>query len=194
MSQTISRMYDSHERAASAVAALENEDYSDVHMVAGTGEESMDSVVASIMQGNVLKSNAKIYAKGVSQGNTLVTVHAPFGSAAKAIRILDKFGPIYSGVSEPEYRAMTWDDATPMSCMLQMPVLMDSAAPFSRFWNLPALVSGSGSLSSLFGMPLLTGATARATSFGLPLLSSNPAPLSSLLHIPTLSRGRSSRR
>jgi hypothetical protein len=188
MSQTISRMYDSPERAAGAVAALKDEDYSDVHMVAGATESSIDSIVASIMKGNVLKSDAKVYAKGVNRGGSLVTVHAPFGAAAKAMRVLDRFDPIDSGITETEDRMMAWDEAAPMSSILQMPVLIDHAAPFSAFWNLPSLVSSSCSLSSLFGMPLLTKSDSRSSSFGLPLLSRNPAPLSSMLHIPTLSR------
>jgi len=189
MSQTISRMYGTPEQAMSAKAALEEHDYTDVHLVSGDGAStSIEDIVAAIVQGQVLRSHARVYAAGISRGGSLVTVHAPFSGAAKAMRILDKFSPIESGMSEPDSRIMPWDEATPMSCILQMPVLLDDPAPLSRFWNVSPLAGGSFSLSSLFGMPLLTQAVPRSTSFGLPLLSKNPAPLSSLLGIPTISR------
>jgi len=37
---------------------------------------------------------------------------------------------------------MAWDEATPMSCILHMPVLLDDAVPFSKFWNVSPLASG----------------------------------------------------
>ena len=195
MSQTISRMYGTPEQAASAKSALEEEDYSDVHLVSGeSAGASIDEIVAAIIKGNVLKSHARVYAEGISQGGSLVTVHAPFGGAAMATRILDRFGPIESGISEPESLIMSWDEATPMSCILQMPVLMDDPVPFSSFWNVPPLSGGSFSLSSLLGIPLLTKTVSRSTSFGVPLLSNNATPLSSLLGLPALSKRASARR
>ncbi|WP_204276917.1 hypothetical protein, partial [Escherichia coli] len=77
---------------------------------------SIDEIVAAIIKGYVLKSHARVYAEGISKGGSLVTVHAPFGGAARAMRILDKFSPIDSGISEPESHVMEWDEATPMSC------------------------------------------------------------------------------
>lgn len=195
MSQTISRMYGTPGQAISAKAALEEEDYSDVHLVLGdSANASIDEIVAAIIKGNVLKSHALIYATGISKGGSLVTVHAPFGGAARAERILGKFSPVESGVSEPESQLMLWDDATPMSCILQMPVLLEDPVPFSNFWNVSPLTSGSFSLSSALGIPLLTKAVSRSSSFGVPLLSRNATPLSSLLRIPTISRQRSVRR
>jgi hypothetical protein len=159
----------------------------------GSALPSMKSI-AAITKGNVLKSYARVYAEGISKGGSLVTVHAPFSGAARAARILGKFSPIESGISEPESHVMQWDEATPMSCILQIPVLLEDPAPFSRFWNVPPLSGGSFSLSSLFGIPLLTKAASRSSSLGIPLLSSNATPLSSLLGIPTISRQRSARR
>jgi len=179
----------------SAKAALEQEDYSEVHLVSGdSANASIDEIVAAIIKGNVLKSHARVYAAGISKGGSLVTVHASFGGAAKAERILAKFSPVESGISEPESQLMLWDEATPMSCILQMPVLMEDPVPFSNFWNLSPLTGGSFSLSSLLGIPMLTKAAMRSSSFGVPLLSSNATPLSSLLRIPTISRQRSVRR
>jgi hypothetical protein len=197
MSQTNTRLYATSEQAAKAVAALKDEDYSDLHLVSGeslTGA-STDSIVAAIIKGNVLKSDAKVLAKGVAAGGSLVSLHAPFGGAAKAIRILDKFNPIASGLVEPEEHIMPWDEATPMSCMMMLPVLLDDAAPFSKFWNLPALGGSAAPLSALFGMGLISRAAAPLSALiGLPLLSKNPEPLSSLLHFPTLTGAMHPRR
>lgn len=189
MSQTISRIYKTPGQAASAKAALEEEYFSDVHLVSGDNAgASIDEITAAITKGNVLKSDARVYAARIKEGGSLVTAHAPFGSAAKAIRILDKFNPIDFGISEPASDLMPWDEATPISCALQMPVLMDDHAPFSRFWNVPTLTGGSFALSSLFAIPLLSRFGPRSSSFGIELLSSNPTPLSSLLSLPTLSK------
>jgi hypothetical protein len=194
MSQTICRIYKTPEQAARAKAALEDEDYSDVHLVsAANAGTPIDDIVAAITAGRVLRSDARIYAERISKGGSLVTVHAPFSGGARAARILGKFAPIDSGISEPENRLMPWDEATPMSCILQMPVLLQDAAPFSRFWNVAPLARNSFSLSGLFGLPLLTEAVSRSSSFGIPLLSNNPAPLSSLLRLPTLSGRRTTR-
>lgn len=179
----------------SAKAALEEENYSEVHLVLGdSANASIDEIVAAIIKGNVLKSDARVYAAGISKGGSLVTVHAPFGGADRAVRILGKFSPVESGISEPESKLMLWDEATPMSCILQIPVLMQDPVPFSSFWNVSPLSDGSFSLSSLLGIPLLTKGASRSSSFGVPLLSSNATPLSSLLRIPTISRQRSVRR
>ena len=205
MTQTISRMYEFPEQAAQAKAALKKADYPNVHLVsaAGMADAPFDDIVAAIARGNVLTAHARIYAAGIAKGGSLVTVHAQFGSAIDAIRILDRFEPIDSGIPEPESHASLWNEATPLSSLLQLPVLINEAAPYSTFWNLPALSDPSSSLSRLlglpllknfgsrstsFGLPLLKNFGPRSTSFGIPLLSDQPAPLSSLLGLPTLTK------
>ena len=189
MSQTISRMYATPAQAANAKAALEQEGYSEVYLVTlDSAGESSDDIVAAITRGYVLKSHARVYAEGVSRGGALVTVHAPFTGGGRAIQILGNFGPIDSGVSEPESHVMPWDEATPMSCILHMPVLLDDPTPFARFWNVPTLSRSSLELSALLGLPLLRRFDPGTSSFGIPLLSHDASPLSSLLRIPTLIR------
>ncbi|WP_035643205.1 hypothetical protein [Bradyrhizobium sp. ORS 375] len=195
MSQTICRMYATPAQAASAKAALEREGYNEVYLVASDNVgESIDDIVAAITRGYVLKAHARVYAQTISRGGSLVTVHAPFTGGGRATRILDNFSPIDSGIAEPESHVMPWNEATPMSCILQIPVLLDNPTPFASFWNVPPLSSSTFSLSALLGMPLLKRFGPAASSFGLPLLSRDPAPLSSLLRLPTLSRQRSVRR
>ncbi|CCE01084.1 hypothetical protein [Bradyrhizobium sp. STM 3809] len=195
MSQTICRMYANPAQAASAKAALEHEGYDDVHLVSSdSAGESIDDIVAAITRVFVLKSHARVYAEGISRGGSLVTVHAPFTGGLRAMQILAGFGPIDSGITEPESHVMPWDEATPMSCILQIPVLLDNPTPFAHFWNVPTLSSSTFSLSALFGMPLLRQFGPAISSFGMPLLSRDPAPLSSLLRLPTLTGSSSARR
>jgi hypothetical protein len=180
-------MYQTPEQALSAKAALEKEDYSDLHLVSGDGVgTSIEEIVAVIIKGNILKAHARVYAAGIRKGGSLVTVHAPFGGAYKAVQILEKFSPIESGMSEPQSYIPPWDEVTPMSSALQMPVLLDNPTPFSSFWNLPVLAKSSFSLSVLYGLPLLSKKAGPSSSFGFPLLSRNATPLSSLLGLPLL--------
>lgn len=205
MTQTISRMYEYPEQAAQAKAALNRAYYPHVYLVSAADMASapFDDVVAAIAKGNVLIADARIYAGRIVDGGSLVTVHAQFGSAVDAMRILDRFEPIDSGIPETESHARMWDEAAPLSSLLQLPVLINEGAPYSTFWNLPPLTAPSFSLSRLFGLPLLKNFGSRSTSFGLPLLknfgprstsfgipllSDQPAPLSSLLGLPTLTK------
>ncbi|MGJ4949136.1 hypothetical protein [Bradyrhizobium sp. HKCCYLS20291] len=194
MSQTICRMYPTPAQAANAKLELEHAGYSEVHLVSSNSVgESDDDLIAAITRGYVLKSHARVYAQGIRRGGSLVTVHAPFTGAGKALRILGKYGPIESGITEPESHVMPWDEATPMSCILQIPVLLDDPTPFAKFWNVPELASSTFSLSAVLGIPLLKSSDPGASSFNLALLSRDPTPLSSLLGLPTLT-GRSARR
>jgi hypothetical protein len=77
---------------------------------------------------------------------------------------------------------MVWDDATPMSCTLQMPVLAEHDSTFSASWNGGGLLLEDGAPSSWFGIPLLLKG---GPTFSTGLLS-DASPLSSLLKLPTL--------
>jgi BCD family chlorophyll transporter-like MFS transporter len=201
MTQTISRMFASHEQATGAVAALKENAYEYVFLVSrpeATGADatgaSRDSIVAAIMKSYVLKAHAEIYAEGVSRGGSLVTVHAPWGTAVNAIAIMDRYDPIDSGITETRTPLRPWDEAAPLSSALQMPVLLDDKATYSGFWNVLPLLTERGSYCSWFGLPLLAnGGATVSESLGLPLISDNPAPLSSLFHFPVLTKERPSR-
>jgi hypothetical protein len=212
MTQTISRMYSSHETAQEAVTALKANFFQDVYLVSGTDgtastdgadalegapsatAKSLDEITGEIMQGYVLKAHAQVYAAGVSRGGTLVTVHVPFGTGVRATAILDSHAPIESGVREEHATTMLWDEATPMSCALQMPVLIDEASAFNGFWNVLPLLSKSSAPSSCLGLKLLLDSNASlSATLGMKLLSENPTPLSSLLHLPPLTKSRASR-
>jgi hypothetical protein len=197
MTQTITRMYGSHDDAMDAVNELKKSNFpgGSIHVVspadvtatsAGPGGE--DPVTAAIMKGYVLKAHAKIYAEGVRNGGTLVTVHAPFGSAGEAIEILDNHHPIESGVAEPQRSYLEWDDAAPVSSMFLLPVLSKDRTPFSSFWNMPTRKHGRTIKLKQIAHGTLS------SSLGLPHLSRNPAPLSSLFGLPLLSKQTAKRR
>lgn len=197
MSQTISRMYQSHARATEAAEALRNGrevSFAEVYVCSSQttgGTPSTDAIVAALVDSYVLKSHAAIYADGIRRGGALVTVHAPFGTAVTAIETLERFDPIDSGVTESSDVLPAWNDATPVSSLLNLPVLLDDSATFARFWNLPALSRTGATISSRFGLPEVSdGRGPFNGTFPLPLLSRSAAPLSSMLGLPLLTKSR----
>ena len=191
MTQTISRLYGAASDASACVADLKEHGFGqgEVYVVAPPppGQNDLSALAATIAQGNVLKAKAAVYAEGVAKGGTLVTCHAPFGAAAKATAILDRHNPIDSGVADPAYPRITYDDAAPFSSSLQIPALLDDPAPLSSFWNLPVLTQGRASLSQKLELAELSSNPAPLSSaLGLSTLSNNPAPLSSLFKLPLL--------
>lgn len=201
MSQTINRMYDNHEHAISAAEELRNnrfDRYTDVYVVsrhggpdapAGGAELSVDGIVAALMKAYVLKAHAQVYAERIKRGGTLVTVHAPFGAAVPAIGILDRHGPVGSGVADVEDRPMAWDDAAPCSSILHMPVLLADSATFSKFWNVRALSKRAATTFSAFGIAeIVKSRGAYSGLLGMPLLSNKATILSSMLGLPLLSK------
>jgi hypothetical protein len=203
MSQVVSRMYGSHEAATRAVAELKDYGFAHVNLVAGAGDgkagngvsdRSHDEIVAAIMKGHVLKADARVYAAGVARGGTLVSVRAPFGSAVQAMQVMNEFDPIDSGVPDPAYPGELWNDESPMSSLLHVPVLLDDSQTFSRFWNVRPLIDSHRSVSSCLGLPSLSKPSMAVSEvMGFPLLASNATHFSSLFHLPLLMRSRSSR-
>ncbi len=188
MSHEISRMFATVEEAQNAAAELAEEGFDEVHVVSPPSKPDVpvSAIAAQIAHGNVLLADARIYAEGVAEGGTLVTVHAPFGSGMKATSILESYNPIPSGMPDPAPPKI-WDEAVPFSSAMHMPLLIDDATPVSRVMGVQPLTGSDCSFSGAIGMPLLSdGATPLSSAFGLPSLSNNPAPLSSLLGIPLL--------
>lgn len=188
MSHEISRMYASREAAQNAVEDLAEDGFDDVFVVSPPDKPDvpLSAIAAQIAHGRVYLPDAKIYAQGVANGGTLVTVHAPFGSGMKATSILESHGPIPSGKPDPA-PDVVWDEAAPLSSAMMMPLLLDDAAPLSKVIGIPALGGSDCSFSGTIGMPLLSeNATPLSSLLGLRALSQNPAPLSSLLGLPLL--------
>ena len=198
MSQTINRMYETPQRATDAAAALRGEHFDDVHVFdarggAGEGAATLtaDQITASMLKACVLKSHAKVFAEGIQRGGTLVTVHAPFGMADAAVVVLDRFGPVASGIAEPQEPLTPWDEAAPCSSAFGAPVLLEDSATFSRFWNVAPLLKSAATTSSALGLPESSGSSGPfAGTIPLPLLSRKATLLSSMLGLPVLSKRR----
>jgi len=196
MSQTINRMFASAEVANKAAEALRCDRFNrfdEVFVTSAAPGATTDEIVAALAKAYVIKWEARLLAGGIKNGGSVVTAHAPFGSAVAAMQTLDRFGPIDSGVPESSDDLQPWDEAAPLSSALSIPVLLSEKDSFSRFWGLPLLTRGQGTTSSAFGFREISGGSGPFTgTFGLPLLSDNPAPLSSLLGLPLLKASRRS--
>lgn len=169
MTQTVIRLYSTYQQATDAVGTLKAHRFSDdqIHLIT----QSDDYLLALLAKAGLSKTDSAIYADGVRRGGSLVGVAAPFGSAAKAIYLLDKTGPVYMGVSDSNYLVESWSEPAPFSRVMQLDVLSDNATPISRMFGLPTLTkSGTG-------------------LFGLPTLGGGASPLSSMLGLPTLLKG-----
>ncbi len=191
MSQEITRLYASAEHAREAAAELSEEGFDDVFVVNPPEKDvPVSAIAAQIAHGRVHLPDAKIYAEGVARGGSLVTVHAPFGSGMKATVILDSHNSIPSGKPEPEPEIL-WNERTPFSSAMHMPLLLDDPAPASRVIGISPLAGANCSFSGMIGLPLLSDTAAMPEGrWGLPFLSGNPAPLSSLLGLPLLKDSR----
>lgn len=192
MSHEISRMYASHEAATNAADALREEGFDEIYVVFGNAGKktrtSVENFAQQIARSMIHMDDARIYAEVMAKGGSLVTVHAGFGSGVVATEILESFEPIDSGISAPAPEPM-WDEATPLSCAMGLPVLLDDPAPFSRMWNIAPLTRSSFHLTESLGMPMMSrNASMGEGRWGLKFLSDNPAPLSSLLGLPVLTK------
>jgi hypothetical protein len=228
MAETVIRIYESEAQAGKAATALRDKGFENVFqftalpkpvapakapakgaaakgaVAAKTTVASTASLVADMTAAHILQSHAQSYAAELQKGGSLVKVDAPFGLGLTANKILDSYGPCGRGfdTSAPS-REFIWDDAAPLSSMLQLPVLSNIEHPFETLTGISSLSKGAAFLSSLFGIPLLSRGSAEKTSsfgmpllsrgsaqknssFGLPLLSNSPTPLSSLFGLKVL--------
>lgn len=212
MTEIITRVYGRSDNALGAVEELKSYRFSDteINVVSYLGGQKtgsnissteLNEIVDAITAGHVLKGEAIIYALSVTRGATLVTVRAPFGTGGRAMAILDSYDPIETGVRPKEYpRPRQWDETTPASSFLHIPVLLDNSATLSAvlgtpfllergrtaLWALqiPELLSARASAATLFGIPAVLKRSAAVSALvGLPLLTNAKASLSSLLHI-----------
>ena len=188
----ISRLFTNSRDAASTVTELKKAGFGEtrVQVIAKTGDHvSVDNIVR---QGIGVR-NARSYAKRIHQGEVLLIVDAPFGYAARATAILQRArggdGAVTDATSrQATYEGVVWDEATPLSSALGIPVLTHEAAPFSSFWHIPTLSRRQSGKRHSFGLPTLSHNPAPLSSaLGLATLSHNAAPFSSALGLATLS-------
>jgi hypothetical protein len=194
MSSMIIRIYDSAATATAAAKDLTNAGFEHVQQFKSAGGKgamsaaSRTKLVEEMMKAHIWRSHADIYADRLATGGALVMVHAPFGAALNAAEIMDAHDPMIEGItSSSKHREYTWDEATPFSSALQIPVLTKMKLPAEEFSGVKSL--SKGLMSDFIGIELLTaGAAHKTQSMGLPLLSHSATPLSSLFGMKTLSR------
>lgn len=193
----ITRLYDTHRQALDAVRELEANQFTrdEITVVAPPGTDgSPGDLVAAIAAGWILLAEARVYAESVRNGRTLVSVRAPFGTGVIAERVLDSFGPA-SPVIERDDSLPIWDDATPLSSALGLPVLLRNEDSFSAFWGLPLLTRKQAFFASTDSVRALSNASAWFSSkLGLPVLTRSDKFFSSLLGLPLLIKDQPSRR
>lgn len=185
MIEPIVRMFASEETARAAAAALVSAGLppSKVLVVtpgSGDADGGSDSIAAAIMAGHVLRSHARVYADGIRSGRSLVIARAPFGFGQVAINLLEDHDPVDSGLVLPREPGPNWDEAAPLSSVLQFaPLLRKRASPLSDILGLPTLAPAKRSSSP--GPTLSAAGRHISSGLGLPLLSRAAAPLSSML-------------
>jgi hypothetical protein len=179
-------MYETEKQARDAVGKLRAEGFPKntvlrVSPAAESTEETVEPLSIAIQAGFLRPSDARIYTALLEQGRYMVSVRAPFGEARSATEIMDGFDPVDAGIPKPQKRSIAWEVGAPLSSALLLPILSRHGPDaFSMSFGFPTLTSGPtpryGSLAS-----------SDYALFGQPSLSRNPAPLSSLFNMPTLS-------
>jgi hypothetical protein len=178
----IVRLFESAARADEGIKRLKGWGFEDevVSRIApgGGSEEAITNAIAAAY---VLKSHARVYARGVARGGTLVVVRAPFGTAVIAGQLLDSAGTIDAGEVPGEPRGAQWDDAAPFSSALRLSAISRGSRQYT-----PVLLSeGGGTTCSSLGIPEISSGGPTTGGF-MALLSKNKTPLSSLLKLPTI--------
>lgn len=199
MTQTIVRLYATVTDADAAVEDLRAHGFTPEEvfvvqppMTSGASPSDhqalTDEIVDRIAQGYILKGHAVEYAKKVAEGCVLVAAYAPFGSEFKATVLLDRHKPVESGVPAKAGPHAKYDEATPLSSALRLPVLSSSPTPFGAVSGLPSVLRPDGAVlsawlrySMVFKSPALL-----SKLFGLPVLTAKGAPTSSVLGLPAL--------
>jgi len=184
MPTIITRLFAAEDQALAALASIKHKFAEDeVNLVTPASAENPD-LEALIVKGGVKPEHAAAYAEAVRGGSVVVTVKAAWGMAKDVIGSLEAQAPLAAVVEETErsVAAPGWDNPTPLSSLLGLPVLeecksktvlVDQAAPLSNLLKLPVTFE-SKPWASLLHIGPFSG------------LINNPAPLSSALKLPVL--------
>ena len=171
MTQLITGVFTSHAAGMAAEAALKRAgfDDEDVQVVSGGEDDKSLAPLASLVGYGITREDAARFASVVRGGGAVVSVRAIFGTGNQATHILKshKAATVRSGAL---------DDGTGLS---------HDAAPFSELFGWATLSRGAAPFSNFFGLdPKIKPKKPQAG------LLRNPAPFSSALKLPVLSRFR----
>lgn len=190
MNTPIVRLYNDEAKAREAHRLLREERFAqeDITLLlpaqaaSADAAGSLESLVSAILGGGGSRAQAKAYADAVRGGQVLLVVRAPWGMSGDAIRVMDDCGPVADPAPREREPYVTWDDAAPLSSALRLPTLWrNRPMPVSNIFGLEDLPKSRPWFGGLVSH--------RFALFGQPRLSRNPAPLSSLFGLPTLTRG-----
>ncbi|MEM7746680.1 MAG: hypothetical protein AAGB04_05460 [Pseudomonadota bacterium] len=157
------RFYSSENGAREVYALLEEEGFNvrSILLPSETEGREEEAVKDAIREGTLPERQIMICTRSLKEGRSLVGVRAPFGRGVDALELMETKDCVESDLLK-RYR---FNDPAPLSAMMGLPVL-------SKFVSSSGLVSSNWSFSA---------------GFGLPLLSKNPAPFSSMFGMGTLS-------
>lgn len=185
MTTMISRLYATPQQADMVASDLRRVYFTDYDIQVARADESMTTMadaVAAVRRTGVHRADAQAYAEALGQGATLLTVHAPWGGAAKAIEVMDRHGPLPKPVRQTEYYAGFSGGPYFLSEMIGWPLLAREPFFFSNFFGtmfrIPLLWRGYRpkvrlmKTAGLFpGTKLLSGRAMLSKRLGIPLLS-----------------------
>jgi hypothetical protein len=192
----IARYYETAQQARNARQTLLDKGYPQRSIAlvetAAESEEAVpvpmaDVIAGSMKAGRLLGEHAAFYSAHMQPGYGLLVVEAPFGHTVDVQDIIESYGPL--GITheppaapKPPYVPFSSKPA-PLSSLLGWDVLSRTPETYSQFWGFPEI---SHRLSFLGRwLPTLTGPSfALSSVFGMGLLSSNAAPLSSMAGLP----------
>ena len=134
-------------------------------------DETLHEIADQIAKCFIPKHHAAAYAEHVARGGVFVSVHAPFTAGRKAAAALDRNNPVDTQTDVALRPSPSrYDEATPLSSALFLPVRLDDPAPLSTLAGLPALVSSPPRL--------LSEPAPLSSSMGWPVSSADPTPAS----------------
>lgn len=186
MTTLITRLYATQQLAEKAVAALAADGFRDKYYTVITApsrkkasKADLGTISAALSAAGVIPRSAGIYAPLIAEGNALLAVRAPVGTAFRTKDALAPFDTIETGARDevhlpaevyrplrkhrPSATSLLARDAMILSGKKFMPPLTSSSRTISEVLGLPLLSQkgpraklSSFSLSSMFGLPLLS--------------------------------------
>jgi hypothetical protein len=186
MTIPIVRVYETDKQARDAVGNLREEGFPKdtiflIHPASKSEGETVEPLSMATKAGYVPQREATHYARILEQGRSVVSIRAPFGQGRLATDILERYDPISDAIPSEPKRTVAWEVGAPLSSALLLPTLLKSKPDaFSMSFGFPTLSTRRTSQYQQLTNP-------DYALFGASRLSRNPAPLSSIFKIKTLS-------
>jgi len=171
MTQLISAIFATAAEGAAAAQVLTTA-YADSPLRLLTPQQAGAGIAAHLVIDGHSAADAARFARAVAGGNTYLSVKAGWGTAKRATRILRGAGALRIESRTPAGEEFGISEASPLSDTFFLPVLSNNPTPMSSFW----------------GLQVLANTYSFSAKIHLPLLARNGTLLSSLFHLPTLTR------